>query len=238
MTFGSIFDAPKLRAQLTEIEKKVADPNLWSDPENSQRVMRERKRLEEAIATEADLARRNDDVNAYFELAREGENVSAELRKEIDSLKGVVETLETRTLLSGPNDERNAIVTIHPGAGGTESQDWAEMLLRMYLRWAERRGFKRDIVDLQPGEDAGIKGATMTVTGEHAFGLLSAEAGVHHDGPPGPEHPARSPAHDSRRRPRGRLGVRRGRARQLYGWHAADHHHPLHGYAARPGGDA
>jgi peptide chain release factor 2 len=177
--FGSIFDAPKLRAQLTEIEKKVADPNLWSDPENSQRVMRERKRLEEAIATEVDLARRTDDVNAYFELAREGEDVSGELRKEIDSLRGVVETLETRTLLSGPNDERNAIVTIHPGAGGTESQDWAEMLLRMYLRWSERQGFETVLNDHQPGEEAGIKSATFSISGEYAYGFLLSEIGVH-----------------------------------------------------------
>ncbi len=179
MIFGSIFDAPKLRAQLAEIEKEVADPNLWSDPENSQRVMRERKRLEEAIRTEADLARRNDDVNAYFELAREGENVSAELRKEIDSLRGVVETLETRTLLSGPNDERNAIVTIHPGAGGTESQDWAEMLLRMYLRWSERQGFETVLNDHQPGEEAGIKSATFSISGDYAYGFLLSEIGVH-----------------------------------------------------------
>jgi peptide chain release factor 2 len=177
--FGSIFDGPKLRAQLTEIEKKVADPNLWSDPENSQRVMRERKRLEEAIATEVDLARRSDDVNAYFELAREGEDVSGELRKEIDSLRGVVETLETRTLLSGPNDERNAIVTIHPGAGGTESQDWAEMLLRMYLRWSERQGFETVLNDHQPGEEAGIKSATFSISGEYAYGFLLSEIGVH-----------------------------------------------------------
>jgi peptide chain release factor 2 len=177
--FGSIFDAPKLRAQLTEIEKKVADPNLWSDPENSQRVMRERKRLEEAIATEVDLARRSDDVNAYFELAREGEDVSGELRKEIDSLRGVVETLETRTLLSGPNDERNAIVTIHPGAGGTESQDWAEMLLRMYLRWSERQGFETVLNDHQPGEEAGLKSATFSISGEYAYGFLLSEIGVH-----------------------------------------------------------
>ena len=179
MIFGSIFDGPKLRAQLTEIEKKVADPNLWSDPENSQRVMRERKRLEEAIATEVDLARRSDDVNAYFELAREGEDVSGELRKEIDSLRGVVETLETRTLLSGPNDERNAIVTIHPGAGGTESQDWAEMLLRMYLRWSERQGFETVLNDHQPGEEAGIKSATFSISGEYAYGFLLSEIGVH-----------------------------------------------------------
>ncbi len=104
--------------------------------------MREKKRLEDMLSTEADLIRRSDDIAAYFELAGEGESVDADLRREIDSLRQLVDRLETETLLSGPNDALNAIVTIHPGAGGTESQDWADMLLRMYLRWAERQGFQ------------------------------------------------------------------------------------------------
>ena len=104
--------------------------------------MREKKRLESILATEGDLARRTEDVQAYFDLGREGENVSGDLRREIDSLRQLVETVETKTLLSGDNDPRNAIMTIHPGAGGVESQDWAEMLLRMYLRWVERQGFR------------------------------------------------------------------------------------------------
>ena len=141
--------------------------------------MRERKRLEHVLATEADLGRHGDDIAAYFELAREGENVDADLRREIDSLHELVDRLETETLLSGENDARNAIVTIHPGAGGTESQDWAEMLLRMYLRWAERQGFQTVLNDYQPGEEAGIKSATFTVTGDYAFGLLTSEIGVH-----------------------------------------------------------
>jgi len=141
--------------------------------------MRERKRLEHVLATEADLGRHGDDIAAYFELAREGENVDADLRREIDSLHELVDRLETETLLSGENDARNAIVTIHPGAGGTESQDWAEMLLRMYLRWAERQGFPTVLNDYQPGEEAGIKSATFTVTGDYAFGLLTSEIGVH-----------------------------------------------------------
>src|SRR4051794_6853343 len=103
--------------------------------------MRERKRLEDALSTDADLGRRTDDIATFFELAREGENVSADLKKDIDGLRELVEKLETRTLLSGPQDTSNAIVTIHPGAGGTESQDWAEMLMRMYMRWCERKGF-------------------------------------------------------------------------------------------------
>ena len=161
------------------MEKQVADPNLWSNPEKSQTVMRKRKRLEEVVATEADLVRRGDDINAYFELAREGEDVSGDLRREIDSLREVVDRLETETLLSGENDARNAIVTIHPGAGGTESQDWADMLLRMYLRWAERQGFQTVLNDYQPGEEAGMKSATFSVTGDYAYGLLTSEIGVH-----------------------------------------------------------
>jgi peptide chain release factor 2 len=131
------------------------------------------------LATEAELIRRANDISAYFDLAREGESVDADLRREIDSLRQLVDRLETETLLSGENDARNAIVTIHPGAGGTESQDWADMLLRMYLRWAERQGFQSVLYDYQPGEEAGLKSATFAVNGEYAFGLLTSEIGVH-----------------------------------------------------------
>jgi peptide chain release factor 2 len=141
--------------------------------------MRERKRLEDTLNTEADLIRRADEIDTYFELAREGEDVGSEIRKAMDTLRNVLEQLETETLLSGENDARNAIVTIHPGAGGTESQDWADMLLRMYLRWAERQGFEAALNDYQPGEEAGMKSATFSVTGNYAFGLLSSEIGVH-----------------------------------------------------------
>jgi peptide chain release factor 2 len=176
---GSTFDAGKLREQLAEIEKQAADPALWSNPQKSQQVMRQKKRLENVLATEADLVRRGDDITAYFDLGREGENVEADLRREIDGLRSLVDRLETESLLSGENDGRNAIVTIHPGAGGTESQDWADMLLRMYLRWAERRGFQTVLYDYQPGEEAGLKSATFAVNGEYAFGLLTSEIGVH-----------------------------------------------------------
>jgi len=141
--------------------------------------MREKKRLEHLLATEADLVRRSDDIDAYFELAREGENVEADLRRDIDSLRELVDRLETESLLSGDNDALNAIVTIHPGAGGTESQDWADMLLRMYLRWAERQGFQTVLYDYQAGEEAGLKSATFAVNGEYAFGMLQSEIGVH-----------------------------------------------------------
>jgi len=179
VTCGSIFDPPKLQKQLAEIEKQTSDPNFWSNPSESQRVMRERKRLETALATEADLERRTADLAAYFELAREGESVESDLKREIAALRERVEKLETQTLLSGEHDARNAIVTIHPGAGGTESQDWAEMLLRMYLRWAERQGFQTALNDYQAGEEAGLKSATFSVTGEYAYGLLTSEIGVH-----------------------------------------------------------
>jgi peptide chain release factor 2 len=168
-----------LRQQLAEVDKQAADPNLWSNPQKSQQVMREKRRLEHVLATEADLIRRGDDIAAYFELAREGETVEEDLRREIDSLRALVDRLETETLLSGENDARNAIVTIHPGAGGTESQDWADMLLRMYLRWAERRGFPSVLYDYQDGEEAGLKSATFAVNGEYAYGLLVGEIGVH-----------------------------------------------------------
>ena len=141
--------------------------------------MRQRKRLEDSLAMDSDLARRMEDIRAYFDLAREGEAVTAELQKEINDLREIAEKLETQTLLSGENDMRNAIVTIHPGAGGTESQDWAEMLMRMYLRWAERQGFPVEMAELQPAEEAGIKSATFTVTGDYAYGLLTSEIGVH-----------------------------------------------------------
>jgi peptide chain release factor 2 len=178
-TCGAIFDAASLRSQLTELESKLADPGVWSDQERSQQLMRQRKRLENALAHDTELARRAEDISAYFDLAREGEAVVDDLKKEIDELRELAERLETETLLSGDNDACNAIVTIHPGAGGTESQDWAEMLLRMYLRWAERQGFQVDMNEYQPAEEAGIKSATFTVLGDYAYGLLTSEIGVH-----------------------------------------------------------
>jgi len=141
--------------------------------------MRERKRLEDALANGTELARRSEDVAAYLDLAREGESVDSELTSEIGILRELVERLETQTLLSGETDRNNAIVTVHPGAGGTESQDWAEMLLRMYTRWCERKGFQVEMNDYQPGEEAGLKSATFSVTGEFAYGLLTSEIGVH-----------------------------------------------------------
>lgn len=120
-----------------------------------------------------------DDAVVLFEFAAEDEGSLKELQTLIERLQTEVEETETEMLLSGPNDARNAIVTINAGAGGTDAQDWAQMLLRMYLRWAERRGFKTELVDEQPGKEAGIKSATFTLAGDYAYGLMAAEAGVH-----------------------------------------------------------
>ena len=144
-----------------------------------QPLMRERKRLETLLADDAELQRRSDDIEAYFELAKEGEATEPDLEREIPALVEFSERLESKTMLSGETDPLNAIVTVHPGAGGTESQDWAEMLMRMYLRWAERQGFRTNIHEIQDGDEAGIKSATFTITGEFAYGLLSGESGVH-----------------------------------------------------------
>ena len=176
---GSIFDAPRLKRELADIETKISDPTVWADPARSQPLMRERKRLETLLADDSELARRSDDIEAYFELAREGEATEPDLEREIPALEAFAEKLESKTMLSGEMDPMNAIVTVHPGAGGTESQDWAEMLMRMYLRWAERQGFKTEINEVQDGDEAGIKSATFTISGDFAFGLLSGETGVH-----------------------------------------------------------
>ena len=141
--------------------------------------MRERKRLSQVVEADAELARRASDLEAFFELAEEGEDVVGDIDREMKDLDARVDQLETTALLSGENDHRNAILVIHPGAGGTEAQDWAQMLLRMYLRWAEREGFKANVTDEQPGEEAGIKSATVEIQGDYAYGLLQSEVGVH-----------------------------------------------------------
>jgi peptide chain release factor 2 len=141
--------------------------------------MRERKRIEEAIDADSRIGSLTDDLDTMFELAREGERVEAEIERLLKPYAELLEKLETQMLLSGENDAKSAIVTIHPGAGGTESQDWAEMLLRMYLRWSERNGMQTVITDRLEGEGAGIKSATFEVNGENAYGLLNSEIGVH-----------------------------------------------------------
>jgi peptide chain release factor 2 len=143
--------------------------------------LQQRSRLQRTIERQEKFETEVSDAAVLFEFAEveEDETSLDELRALLDRLEHEILQAETETLLAGENDARNAICTIHPGAGGTESQDWAEMLLRMYLKWAERREFKTEIIDYQPGEEAGIKGVTFKVEGEYAYGLLAAEAGVH-----------------------------------------------------------
>ena len=140
MPCGGIFDAPAQKQKLAKIEERIAQPEFWSQPEKSQKVMQDRKRLEESIANDDRIRSMTDDLDTLFELGREGESVESDITRDLKNYGELLERLETAMLLSGENDARSAIVTIHPGAGGTESQDWAEMLLRMYLRWAERAG--------------------------------------------------------------------------------------------------
>jgi peptide chain release factor 2 len=178
-TCGSIFDPARLRRELADIETKLADPAMWTNQEAGKPLMRDRKRLEKLVADDDALVRRTGDIEAYFELGREGEDVLLDLEKSIKELAVFAEELEARTMLRSETDPLNAIVTVHPGAGGTESQDWAEMLMRMYLRWAEQQGFKTEMNDYQDGDEAGIKSATFTILGEYAFGQLAGESGVH-----------------------------------------------------------
>ena len=141
--------------------------------------MQERKRLEESIALETGVTAMTEELDTLFELGREGEPVLGDLDRGIRQFAKHIDKLETEMLLSGENASKNAIMTIHPGAGGTESQDWAEMMARMYYRWAERHGFKIEETDRQAGDGAGIKSVTFEVNGENAYGLLQSEIGVH-----------------------------------------------------------
>ena len=176
---GAIFEAARPEEELTRIESRVAAPDFWKDPAEAQKTMQRRRRLEQDRDLMMSLKKKSDDLAVLVEWAEAGEQVDAEFAQGLDALDQEVQVGEIKKMLGGPHDAKNAIITIHPGAGGTESQDWAEMLLRMYMRWMERRGFKRELIDYQPGEEAGLKSATLTVTGEYAYGLLSAEAGVH-----------------------------------------------------------
>ncbi len=164
---------------MKRIEERASAQDFWSDQEAAQKLMAERSRLEKAVARHEKFESELSDASVLFEFAEEDDESLRELRGLVARLGREVTEAETEMLLAGESDARNAICTIHPGAGGTESQDWAEMLLRMYLKWAERRGFRTEIIEYQPGEEAGLKSVTFRVEGEYAYGLLSAEAGVH-----------------------------------------------------------
>ena len=182
---GAIFDVARSRETLASLETKISAPDFWQDQEQAQKVMQQRKAADAILASDAKLATMASDIETYFHLAEEEkdstqrDSLLREVDREMTAAETYVSELETLTLLSGENDRSNAIMTIKPGAGGMESQDWAEMLLRMYLRWAERKGLNATVLDLTPGEGAGLKSATVRVEGENAFGFLSTESGVH-----------------------------------------------------------
>lgn len=154
-------------------------PDFWKDQVAAQRVLQRQRRLKDDRVLVDSLQQRSEDLSVLVDWAEQGEPVDDDLNRALDELNAEVEATEIKRMLGGEHDRKSAILTIHPGAGGTESQDWAEMLLRLYLRWTEQRGFSREVIDLQPGDEAGIKSVTLTVSGDYAYGLLLAEAGVH-----------------------------------------------------------
>ncbi|HUQ87643.1 MAG TPA: peptide chain release factor 2 [Vicinamibacterales bacterium] len=174
-----MFDGAHDPGELAQLESRIAAPTFWDNQAEAQKTLQRQRRLSEDIEQRDSLGKKIDDIGVLLEWARSGEDVASDFSRALDALDQQVDTVETKKMLGGEHDLANAIVSIHPGAGGIESQDWAEMLLRMYLKWAERRGFKREILDYQPGEEAGLKSVTLTLGGEYAFGLMSAEAGVH-----------------------------------------------------------
>ncbi len=178
---GGVFDIPGKKAEIARLEEKSASADIWNDPEAAKAVMRELAALREQVETWDRLASRAEDALAMLELAEEAEDdaLAAEAAAEADAIEKQYEKLEFQLAMSGPYDRNNAILSVHAGAGGTEAQDWAQMLMRMYLRWAERHGYETTITDMLEGEEAGIKTVTIEVEGPWAYGYLKAERGVH-----------------------------------------------------------
>ena len=176
---GGFFDAPRKRGELEKLEKQISEPDFWNDSEKAQKIVQQRSRIEKALEQQENFETAVSDAEVLIEFAASDENSLKELENLINRLEGEVSLAETQSLLSGETDPNNAICSIQSGAGGTDAQDWAQMLLRMYLRWAERKGFKVDLIDEQSGSEAGIKSATFRVEGDYAYGLLANEAGVH-----------------------------------------------------------
>jgi peptide chain release factor 2 len=178
---GGIFDLDARTERLTEVSRELEDPAVWNEPERAQELGRERARLEEVVDTLNSLSQSLVDADELLEMAA-AENDQETLdviEADLGALDADISRLEFRRMFSGEMDESNAFLDIQAGSGGTEAQDWAEMLLRMYLRWAERHGFKAELIEVSPGEVAGIKSATMKVEGPYAFGWLRTEIGVH-----------------------------------------------------------
>jgi peptide chain release factor 2 len=178
---GCIFDVPGKTARLAALEAAAAAPEFWGDPETAQKVLKEQSDLRQTLEQHTGLVKELEDYRVLLELGTDQEDVQTlqDVSSGLQGLTRQVRALELQTALSGEYDKGNAILSINPGAGGTESQDWAQMLLRMYLRWVEAKGFKTEILDLLEAEEAGIKNATVTVSGPYAYGYLRAEMGVH-----------------------------------------------------------
>jgi len=177
-TSGGIFEESGLEAELAEIDRTMGAPGFWDDPSQSAPILQRRRAVERQVELLNRLRDQAGELEAWGELVSEGE-ADAEVVVFLDSLAKELDRYELRLMLGGPDDDKNALVGIHPGAGGTESQDWAEMLLRMYLRYAEQAGWDVELLDRQEGDEAGIKSATLAVRGSYAFGYLKGEAGVH-----------------------------------------------------------
>jgi peptide chain release factor 2 len=169
------------RTRLTELEGRMAEAGFWDQPERTRAVVEDVRTLKRWLEPHDDLRQRIADALELAHLIADDPDpdVASGLVQELTRATADLRALELRTMLQGPEDQRGALLTVHPGAGGTESQDWAEMLLRMYTRWAERHGYQVRLLDLQPGEEAGIKSATIEITGDYAYGYLKAEKGVH-----------------------------------------------------------
>jgi len=177
---GGTFDENGLKKELEEVDAKAQDPGIWSDPDRAREVMRARSRLQAQLETADSLREAGEELEILVEMAREGESgVQQELAEALVRIGSELDRIELTTKMTGDHDAANAFLEIHPGAGGTESQDWAQMLERLYLRWCERRGFDVEVLDEQPGDEAGIKNATLLVKGPYAYGYLKSENGVH-----------------------------------------------------------
>jgi peptide chain release factor 2 len=181
MRSEAIFDVAQRRAKLAELQQRRLDPTFWDDPQAAQKIEQEVAAEKEWVDAYDRLVAMKEDIETLAEMDAEDPDadLSGEIDREADKLRRALDALELRGMLSGPDDHRDAILTIHPGAGGTEAQDWGEMLLRMYTRWAEREGYKTEMLEYQPGEGAGIKSASLRIEGRFAFGYLKAENGVH-----------------------------------------------------------
>jgi len=178
---GGIFDLETKDARIAVIDQEMSAPSFWDDGRKAQALVQERADLARTVGRFKELVREAEDLRVLWEMATEAgdESETAGIEQGLIALQKDLEAFSVKIVLSGPQDRKNAILSIHPGAGGTESQDWAQMLTRMYLRWAERVGLKAEVVDLLPGEEAGIKSATIEITGEFAYGYLKSEIGVH-----------------------------------------------------------